>query len=128
MINLENKILIEDKESMVKHLELDEFIILDSQATFITDIVAKKLYIRGSSFIAIRDSKIDEVILINSQNCLISNNTIKKIKIDNKLPQFKGWFSKKRNREFRERYGSNGNTICANLIEDNINNINTMVI
>ena len=128
LINLENKILIEDKESMIRDLELNEFIILDSQTTFITDIIAKKLYIRGSSFIAITDSKIDEVILINSQNCLISHNSIKSIKIDNKLRQFKVWFSKRRNRKFGELYGSNGNTICANLIEDNTNNNNIMVI
>ncbi len=113
---MENKILINDKESLIGGLKLDEFLILDSRATFIKNITAKKLYIRDSIFICITDSTIDQLDLINCQDCLISNNTIKKINIDNKLPKFKGWFSKRRNRLFRCKYGSINNTVMGNNV------------
>ena len=119
--NLKNEILIGDKESMIKGLTLNKFIILDSYATFITNITAKLLYIRNSSFIAIKDCVIDKIEVVNSQHCLFHGNIIKEMNTRHELPMLRGIFSKRRNHKLIDQYGSNYNTIIANIVTNDIN-------
>ncbi|HEC39922.1 hypothetical protein LCGC14_0224650 [marine sediment metagenome] len=79
----------------------------------------EKLILEGERFSVIRNCVINKLELYNCQNCLILSNTLGRLYIGDKIPDFndKRFFRKIRRKRYRNKYGSNNNIITNNIVK-----------